>query len=244
MTIIQYPDMRKADYALVSTSVSKSACDNNKKNGRSLRTIASQRTFIISVLGSFVSWSAMVIQMSATPLAMNAVGHNFARTTTAIECHLLGMFTPSFFTGTLCKWFGNRIVMITGFLTQLIGALLFQRGFEFGHFNLGLIIVGIGWNLGYVGASALLPLAHRPEEKAKTHSLYEAINMFGISIASLSSAFILQHFGWMVLTGRIISVYLGLATFILLVDTACVFYKTKSIRKEIVSDDNNLEISE
>ncbi len=233
MTIIRFSDVKKGDYTLVPTSSSKARNEKCNNTGRSLFEIGSQRTFLIAALGGFVSWSAMAVQMSATPLAMTAAGHSFAQSTTAVEYHLLGMFVPSFFTGTLCSWFGCRLVMLIGLLTQLTGTLLFQRGFRVSHFNLGLIIIGVGWNLGYVGASALLTQSHRPEEKSKTHSLYEAIVMTSITISFFSSAFVVQFFGWMVLTGRLISIYLTAAVLILAIDTAFVFYKTKDIRTEI-----------
>jgi hypothetical protein len=237
MIIIQFPDVKKAHNTQVSTSLSMNADSNLNKTGRSIFTIASQRTFLIAALGGFVSWSAMAIQMSAAPLAMTAARHNFVQVTSAIEYHILAMFTPSFFTGTLCNWFGGRLVILTGFLTELTGTLLFERGFAVGDFNLGLIIIGVGWNLSYVGASVLLTKSYRPEEKTKTHSTYEAIVMISLSISFFSSAFAEHFLGWMVLTGRLISIYLGVAVLILAVDTAFVFYKTKDIRTEITVND-------
>jgi len=233
MTIIRFSEVKKTDYTLVSTLSKVTNDKHNNNSGRSLYIIASQRTFLMAALGGFVSWSAMAVQMSATPLAMTTAGHSFAQSTTAVEYHLLGMFVPSFFTGTLCNWFGSRLVMLTGLVIQLTGTFLFQRGFRVSHFNLGLIIIGIGWNLGYVGASALLTQSHRQEEKTKTHSLYEAIVMISITISFFSSAFILQFFGWMFLTGRFISTYLIISVLILTIDTIFVFYKTRNIRKEI-----------
>ncbi|CAF1430148.1 unnamed protein product [Rotaria sordida] len=170
MTMIQFTEIKNADYRPVSTSSTRTANGINK-NGRSIYVIATQRTFLVAALGGFVSWSAMAIQMSATPLAMTAAGYDFVQVTTAVEYHLLGMFVPSFISGNLCSWFGSRLIMLTGVIIQLTGTLLFQRGFEVSHFNLGLIIIGVGWNLGYVGASTLLTQSHRSEEKPKTHSL-------------------------------------------------------------------------
>ena len=227
MTIIQFPEHTTGEYRLVPASGLK------RGSGRSILAIACQRTFLMAALGGFVSWSAMALQMSATPLAMAGAGYTFAQVTTAVELHLLGMFVPSFFTGTLCHWLGSRFVMIIGLMTQLTGAMLFQRGFEIGHFHLGLIIIGVGWNLGYVGASALLSQAHRAEEKAKTHSLYEAIVMFSISTSFFSSAFVERYFGWMLLTGRVVSIYLAVATSILILDTAYVVFRTRDTRTEI-----------
>jgi MFS family permease len=219
------------------------ADSNHSQTGRSICAIASQRTFLMAALCGFVSWSAMAIQMSAAPLAMARARHSFAQVVSAVEYHLLGMFAPSVFTGTLCNWFGSRLVMLTGLLTELAGTLLFQLGFEIVHFNLGLIIIGVGWNFGYVGASVLLTKSHRSEEKTKTYSLYEAIVMIGLSISFFSSAFAEQFLGWMTLTGRVISIYLGVAVLILFVDTAFVFYKTKDIRSEITVNDKTVESS-
>lgn len=241
MTIIQFSKLKYTDYTLASSSPTDSESVQLHKTGRSIITIARQRTFLIAALGGFVSWSAMAVQMSAAPLAMTAAGYTFSQATTTVECHLLGMFVPSFFTGTLCSWFGNRLVMLFGLLIQLTGALLFQRGFEIHHFNLGIVIIGVGWNFGYVGASALLTHSHRPEEKTKTHSLYEAIVMASISLSFFSSAFALQFFGWMFLTGKIVSTYLTLAVFILAVDTTLVFHKTRGIHKEIIADVKDTE---
>lgn len=243
ITIIQFPNVQKVHDTLVSTSLSVTADSSLNRPGRSIFTIASQRTFLMAALGGFVSWSAMAIQMSATPLAMAHAGHSFPQVVSAVEYHVLGMFAPSFFTGTLCNWFGSRLVMLTGLSLELTGALLFQRGFETAHFNLGLIIVGIGWNFGYVGASLLLTKSHRPEEKTKTHSLYETIVMISLSISFFSSAFAEEFLGWMVLTGRVISIYLAVAVLILIVDTAFVFYKTKDIRSEIVVPNKDVQTS-
>ena len=237
MTIIQFPRMRQAHNTHISTSLSTITTSNLSKSGRSLFVIASQRTFLIAALGGFVSWSAMAIQMSATPLAMTGAGYSFVQVITAVECHLLGMFVPSIFTGTLCQWFGNRLVILAGLFIQLIGVLLFQLSFAISHFNLGLILVGTGWNFGYVGSSALLTKSYTEEEKTKTHSLYEAIVMLSISIAFFSAAFAEQFLGWMILTGRLIGIYLATTVLILGIDTAFVFYKTKNIRADITVDD-------
>ena len=99
-----------------------------------------------------------------------------------------------------------------------------------------------GWNFGYVGASVLLTKCHRLEEKTKTHSLFEVIVMISISISFFSSAFAQQFFGWMILTGRLVAIYLTVAIFILAGDTAFVFYKTKDIRREIMLDNIEVEI--
>lgn len=233
MTIIQFPNIRQTDYNLVSIEPS-----HKPVQVRSLVQIASQRTFFMAALGGFVSWSAMALQMSAIPLAMQRINFTFTEATTAIEFHLLGMFAPSFFTGYFCDYFGSRTVTLIGFIIQLVGIRVFQLGFQFKHFNAGLIIVGIGWNFGYVGASKLLTQAHNQNEKAKTHSLYEAIVMLGISLSFFSSAFIEKYFGWIFLTGRIVTIYVLIAVSILSMDMALTFFFRKQNKsKKTITDD-------
>ncbi|CAF4649893.1 unnamed protein product [Rotaria sp. Silwood2] len=233
ITIIQFPHMNKECAAHMPSSSSTTMNSNSGPGGRSIFLIAGQRTFLIATFVGFVSWSSMSIQMSATPLAMTGAGYSFRQVITAIECHLLGMFVPSFFSGTLCNWCGNRLLMVAGLFTQLIGALLFQRSLAISSFNVGLIFVGIGWNFGYVASSALLMKSHKPEEKAKVHSIYEAITMLSITISFFSAAFAEQSLGWKILTGKLITYYLVTAIVILMIDTTFVFYKTKSIKLEI-----------
>ncbi|CAF4414765.1 unnamed protein product, partial [Rotaria sp. Silwood2] len=242
--IIQFPDVKRTHNSIESISLPTSMDTNLSSNGRSILTIVRQRTFVIAAFGGFVSWSAMGIQMSSAALAMIGSGHTFTQVITAVEYHILGMFLPSFFTGTLCNWFGSRLVMLTGLLIQFVGTFLFQCGFEIIYFDMGLIIVGIGWNLGYVGSSVLFTKSYCPEEKMKAHSLYEAILMFSISISFFSSAFAEQFLGWKTLTGMLIRIYMAAAVLIVAVDTAFVFYKTKNIRIEITCNDKQVKTQE
>ncbi|CAF4975620.1 unnamed protein product [Rotaria sp. Silwood1] len=244
MRIIRFPDVKKKHNAIESTSLPTTMDRNLSSSGRSIFKIVGQRTFVIAALGGFVSWSAMGIQMSAAALAMIGSGHTFPQAITAVEYHILGMFIPSFFTGTLCNWFGSRLVMLTGLLIQFVGTFLFQCGFEIIYFDMGLIVVGIGRNLGYVGSSILFTKSYSPEEKTKTHSLYEAILMFSISISFFSSAFAEQFLGWKTLTGMLIRIYLATAVLIVAVDTAFVFYKTKDLRIEITHNDKQVKTPE
>ena len=227
MTLIQYETIQSVEYQPTATTADQTIETKIVVQPRSVFAIARQRTFFIAVFGAFVSWSAMATQMSATPLAMSASGYSFTQVTTAVEYHLLGMFVPSFVSGILCTWFGCRLIMITGIIMQLVGTMLFQRGLQIFHFHTGLIIIGVGWNLGYVGASALLSECHQPNEKTKTHSLFEAIVMLSISLSFFSSGFAEQYFGWMFLTGKIITTYLSIATSLLLTDGAIYWYQKK-----------------
>ncbi|CAF1256255.1 unnamed protein product [Rotaria magnacalcarata] len=217
MTIIQFPDMNTKCAALIPSSSSTTRNSNSGVDGRSIFVIAGQRTFLVAIFIGFVSWSSMSIQMSATPLAMTGFGYSFRQVITAIECHLLGI----------------RLLMVAGLVTQLIGALLLQRNMAISSFNVGLIFVGIGWNFGYVASSALLMKSHKPEEKAKVHSIYEAITMLSITISFFAAAFAEQSLGWKILTGRLMAYYLVTAIVILTIDTTFVFYKTRSIKLEI-----------
>lgn len=233
ITIIQFPKTKKESAMLLPSSSAMTVNSNSSLTGRSLFVIASQRTFLIAAFVCFVSWSSMSIQMSSTPLAMTSAGYSFREVITALECHLLGMFVPSFFAGNLCNWCGSRLLMIAGLLTQLIGAIIFQHNLAIISFNVGLVFVGVGWNFGYVASSALLTKSHKPDEKTKVHSLYEAITMLSITVSFFSAAFAEHSLGWKILTGKLITYYLVIATVIVVLDTAFVFYKTRSIKLEI-----------
>lgn len=233
ITTIQFPSVNKEYAAKVPSSSSMTINSDSGLGSRSILIIVGQRTFLVAAFVGFVSWSSMSIQMSATPLAMTSAGYSFRQVITALECHLLGMFVPSFFSATLCSWCGSRLLMLAGLLIQLIGALVFQRSLAISSFNVGLVFVGIGWNFGYVGSSALLMKSHKPEEKVKVHSIYESITMLSITISFFSAAFAEQSLGWKILTGKLIAYYLVTVIAILAIDTIFVFYKTRSIKLEI-----------
>ncbi len=129
----------------------------------------------------------MVMVMTATPLAMLMCGFDVGDSATVIQWHILGMFVPSFFTGTLIKRFGVLTVMGAG--VALLGGhvAVALTGIEFLQFLSGLTLLGIGWNFLFVGGTNLLVEAYRPAERAKAQAAHDFLMMTVVSIASFSA---------------------------------------------------------
>src|SRR5699024_6094676 len=120
--------------------------------GRPLWQIARAPYFIISVGTGVVSYGLMTLIMTATPLAMQSCGHSLTDSTLAIQWHILAMYGPSFFTGNLIKRFGKINVAIIGLLLIAAASFIALTGLSVHHFWLALILLGLGWNFGFIGA--------------------------------------------------------------------------------------------
>lgn len=164
--------------------------------GRPLVDIALQPRFVAAAIGGAVSYLLMNFLMTAAPLAMHICGHSQTSANLGMQWHVIAMYLPSFFTGHLITHFGaNRIAMIGLALTGL-SAAIGLGGVDVAHFWGTLILLGIGWNFGFLGASALVLECHRPEEKTRVQSLNDFI-VFGLmAIGSFSSGGLLAAYGW------------------------------------------------
>lgn len=169
-------------------------------SGRSLREIARQPKFIVALLGAMLGFAVMLLVMTATPLAMKEHGHAFGQTAFVIQWHVLGMFAPSFFTGSLIKRFGVTTIMLIGTLLAFATVAVNVAG-ETGvaAFWLGLVFLGVAWNFLFIGGTALLTEAYRPEEKAKTQALNDFLVYTGVTVAIFSAGAVQNGFGWQIL---------------------------------------------
>ncbi len=125
-------------------------------SGRSLKTIAQQPRFIIAVICGMFGYATMTLVMTATPLAMHHHQHIYSDTAFVIQWHVLGMFAPSFITGTLIKRIGLLTVMFIGAVFSLISVFINLSGISVNHFWLALLFLGISWNFLFIGATTLL----------------------------------------------------------------------------------------
>jgi predicted MFS family arabinose efflux permease len=167
-----------------------------QEHARPLIEIISQKTIATALISSIVGYSVMVIVMTATPLAMHAFGHTHDDSASVIQWHVLGMFVPSFFTGSLIDRFGARNVILTGIVILCVHITFALTGTDFMHFVSGLIFLGIGWNFMFIGGTALLSKTYRPAEKEKTQAFHDFIVFGMISLSSFSAGSILNHSGW------------------------------------------------
>lgn len=164
--------------------------------GRPLLEIMSQGRFIVAVLCAVSSYAIMSFVMTAAPLAMIACGHSTSEAVLGIQWHVLAMFGPSFFTGSLIQRFGKEKIVALGLLLLASCAALALTGLELATFWGALVLLGVGWNFGFIGATAMLTDTYRPEEKNRVQAVNDFIVFGFVAVASLSSGGILNAFGW------------------------------------------------
>lgn len=164
--------------------------------GRPMRVLAKQPVFIVAVLVSAISYGVMNLLMAATPLAMGFCGLPYSAAAGVIAAHVIAMFAPSFFTGSLIQRFGVLNIMAMGVALMLACVAIALSGQLYLHFWLSLVLLGVGWNFMFVGGTTLLTEAYRPAEKAKTQGLNEILVFCTTAIASLASGVLVNSAGW------------------------------------------------
>lgn len=163
---------------------------------RPLGVIARQPVFVVAVLSGMVGYGVMTLVMTATPLAMVGCGFAFTDAAFVIQWHSVGMFAPSFVTGSLIARFGIVRVLLAGSALLGLAAAINLGGIEMLHFFSGLVLLGVGWNFLYVGGSTLVTEAYAPSEKAAAQGLNDFL-VFSSSAAAAFFSGALQHrFGW------------------------------------------------
>ncbi|HEX2827307.1 MAG TPA: MFS transporter [Burkholderiales bacterium] len=185
-----------ATLLLTGLDIPKLSAHERRDSGRPLSQIMSQPVFIVAALASALSYGIMNLMMTSTPLAMHAHEHHFNDAAFVLQWHMIGMYGPSFFTGSLIQRFGVLNVILAGIAILLgcIGAAL--AGTALPNFWAALFLLGIGWNFMYVGGSALLTEAHSPAERAKTQAANDFMVFCTMAVSSLSSGILLQKSGW------------------------------------------------
>jgi MFS family permease len=176
--------------------IPKLAAHERKSSGRPLSRIMTQPVFIVAVLASALSYGIMNLMMTSTPLAMRDHHHHFNDAAFVLQWHLIGMYGPSFFTGSLINRFGVLNVILTGILLLLACIVVALSGTTLVNFWTALFVLGIGWNFMYVGGSALLTEAHAPAERAKTQAAHDFMVFATMAISSASSGVLLYYSGW------------------------------------------------
>jgi len=151
---------------------------------------------VIAVICGAVSYLLMNFVMTAAPLAMRLCGHAQEDANLGLQWHVIAMYGPSFFTGRLITRFGASRVVATGLALTGAAALVGLAGADVGHFWLSLVLLGVGWNFGFVGASAMVLDCHRPEERTRVQSINDFIVFGMVALGSFSSGGLLTSYGW------------------------------------------------
>ncbi len=180
--------------------------------GRPLRELVQQPGFARTVFGCAISYMVMNFLMTAAPLSMHMHGISQQASNLGIQWHVIAMYGPGFFTGRLINRFGSRAITISGLLITILSVAAGLAGTDVMHYWLSLILLGLGWNFGFTGASTQIIQYHQPAEKTTVQSLNDFV-VFGVMIiGSFSSGALLYLVGWnAVLWGSLVPLVLALA---------------------------------
>ncbi|NRB36404.1 MAG: MFS transporter [Rhodobacteraceae bacterium] len=141
----------------------------------------------VAVIVATVSYALMNLMMTSTPLAVVGCGFSKGNAADVVSAHVLAMFAPSFFTGHLIARFGVEKIMGTGLLLLTAAGLVALQGVALENFFAALILLGLGWNFGFIGATTMLAEAHTAAERGRMQGLNDLIVFGGVTMASLAS---------------------------------------------------------
>lgn len=167
---------------------------------RPLGTILAQPRLLVAFFCAVASYALMSFVMTGAPLAMVGCGIGTDGAVQGIEWHTLAMFGPSFFTGRLISRFGKERIVATGLALLLGCAIVALSGIRLWQFWTALVLLGSGWNFGFIGATAMLTDCYRPSEKNKVQGLHDFLLFGTVALASLMSGQVYNAYGWEMLS--------------------------------------------
>jgi MFS family permease len=164
--------------------------------GRPLLTIVRQPRFIAAALCGAIAYPMMNLVMTSAPLAMKMCGLSVSDSNFGIQWHIVAMYGPSFITGSLIARFGAQRMVALGLVLEASAATIGLLGITAMHFWATLIVLGVGWNFSFVGASALVLETHRPRERNKVQAFNDFLVFGMMAVGSFSSGQLLANYGW------------------------------------------------
>ncbi|MBU3568250.1 MFS transporter [Polynucleobacter alcilacus] len=185
MQYIHFPEEYKTKHSLA--------------DGRPLKAILEQPVFMVAIIGAALGYGVMNLLMAATPLAMQICGLPFSDTALVLEWHVIGMFAPGFFTGSLIQRFGTLKIMGVGVILNLICIVIALTGTDLHQFLIALFLLGVGWNFLFTGSTSLAMTAYKPNERDKAQA---SINFFvfgTMAFTSFGSGALITSQGWNIL---------------------------------------------
>ncbi len=174
--------------------------------GRPLAVIARQPRFLAAVLCGIASYAMMTLVMTAAPIAMIGCGLTQSDAALGIQWHVIAMFAPSFITGRLINRFGKDRVVIAGMALLAACAIVSIAGLTVWHFWGALVLLGLGWNFGFIGATSMLTETYRPEEKGRVQGFNDFLVFAVSACASLAAGLLIGGPGWGFINGIVFPV--------------------------------------
>ena len=167
--------------------------------GRTAWELLKQPVFLVAAVSSALGYGVMNLLMAATPLAMKVCGLPFSDAAFVLEWHVIGMFAPGFFTGSLIKKYGTSKIMWLGIFLNFVCILIALAGIDVMHFMLASFILGVGWNFLFTSATTLAMTAYRPEEKDRAQGVINLFVFTTMAVTSFSSGALVTTSGWDIL---------------------------------------------
>jgi MFS family permease len=181
--------------------------EHEQGESRSLAIIIRQPKFIVAIISGMLGYGIMSFVMTATPLAMQQHHFPFSNTAFVIQWHILGMFLPSFFTGSLINRIGVKKVMLLGTLIGFGCVTVNLLGTTTTHFFVALLMLGVSWNFLFVGATTMLTETYLPAERFKTQAVNDFTVFTTVALSSLSAGAVQHLFGWKFVNLGVIPLY-------------------------------------
>jgi MFS family permease len=155
--------------------------------GRTRGELIRTPTIAVAMICATVSYALMNLVMTSSPLAVVGCGFDTGDAADVVTAHVLAMYAPSFFTGHLIARFGTERIIALGLTILAAAGAVAMSGVQLENFFLALILLGIGWNFGFIGATTMLTNAQRPEERGRLQGLNDLVVFGGVTLASFSS---------------------------------------------------------
>jgi predicted MFS family arabinose efflux permease len=171
---------------------------------RPLWQIVMNQRFLTGMTCGISTYALMTFMMTGAPIAM-VVGCGFSQdmATLGIQWHVLAMFAPSFFTGMLVSRYGAERVVACGLVLLMLCALVAHAGIALWNFWGALVLLGVGWNFGFIGSTAIVASSYRPQEADKVQGFHDIILFTAVALASFGSGKVLTAYGWDMLSAAV-----------------------------------------
>ena len=160
--------------------------------GRSRAELLRDPKILVAIICAMVSYALMNLMMTSTPLAVVGCGFSTGNAADVVSAHVIAMFAPSFFTGHLINRFGTIKIVATGLVLLALAGVVALTGVELYQFFGALILLGLGWNFGFIGATTMLAAAHSPEERGRVQGMNDFLVFGCVTVASLSSGVLMS----------------------------------------------------
>lgn len=190
--------------------------------GRTRLELLKTPRIAVAVICAMVSYALMNLVMTSTPLAVVGCGFDKGNAADVVSMHVLAMYVPSFFTGHLIARFGVEKIVAAGLVILAGAGAVALQGVELENFFIALVLLGVGWNFGFIGATTMLAGAHEPHERGRMQGLNDLIVFGGVTVASMASGGLMNCSGGSAQAGWT-AVNLAMAPFLVLAGGALIW---------------------